>query len=170
MNIQTVLDFNYNFRKGESFDQCWGSWSVGSARFWLPGSVSVDPHIFAGKISTKNCKKTFFLLLNPKSEILEKKIDYQNCLISVWFVKFKDKNCEKNNKNLKIIFCSKDSVNLIEMTWIRIRIKIKWILSTALDPTYPILLTPSLTVFGDISIKLIYFFIFSFGCYVMRWM
>ena len=53
-----------------------GSGSVGSARFWLPGSGSAkicgstNPDQ-GGKISTKNCKKTF-LLLKPKSELLKK--------------------------------------------------------------------------------------------------
>jgi len=45
--------------------QSLGSGSVGSARFWLPGSGSAkicgstdpDPR---GKISTKNCKKKLF--------------------------------------------------------------------------------------------------------------
>jgi len=32
----------------------------------------------------------------------------------------------------KLVFVKKNSVNLYEMTWIRIRIKIKWILSTGL--------------------------------------
>ena len=53
-----VLPYNCSF----SFKQCLGSGSVGSARFWLPGSGSAkiygstdpDPR---GKISTKNCKK-----------------------------------------------------------------------------------------------------------------
>ena len=53
--------------------QCLGSGSVGSARFWLPGSGSAkicgstDP---GGKISTKSCKKNF--LSKPKSELLSK--------------------------------------------------------------------------------------------------
>ena len=60
-------------------NQCLGSGSesVGSARFWLPGSGSAkirgstdpDPK---GKISTKNCKK-IFLLLKLKSELLKKR-------------------------------------------------------------------------------------------------
>jgi len=63
-------------KESSSLIQCLGSGSVGSARFWLPGSGSAkicgstdpDPR---GKISTKNCKKTF-LLLKPKSELLKK--------------------------------------------------------------------------------------------------
>jgi len=55
-------------------NQCLGSGSVGSARFWLPGSGSAkicgptdpDPK---GKILTKNSKKKSFLLQNPKSEL-----------------------------------------------------------------------------------------------------
>jgi len=57
--------------------QCLGSGSVGSARFWLPGSGSTkicgstdpDPR---GKKSTKNCKKKT-LILNPKSELLKER-------------------------------------------------------------------------------------------------
>jgi len=59
------------------FNQCLGFGSVGSARFWLPGSGSAkicgstnpDPR---GKKSTKICKKKTFLLLNPKYELLKK--------------------------------------------------------------------------------------------------
>ena len=69
-----------------SVEQCLGS--VGSARFWLPGSGSAktcgstnpDPR---GKISTKNCKKKL-ITLKPKFE----KKDYKNFLISEWFIKF----------------------------------------------------------------------------------
>ena len=56
-----------------------GSGSVGSARFWLPGSGSAkicrypDPR---GKISTKNGKKNFFTP-KPHSELLKKR-DYKN--------------------------------------------------------------------------------------------
>ena len=60
------------------FKQCLGSGSesVGSARFWLPGSGyakifgSTDPDP-RGKISTKNCKKKI-LISKPKSELLKK--------------------------------------------------------------------------------------------------
>jgi len=54
------------------FKQCLGSGSVGSARFWLPGSgfgsakicgfTDPDPR---GKMLTKNCKKKLFYSLNP---------------------------------------------------------------------------------------------------------
>ena len=65
-------DFNETEKK-----QCLGCGSVGSARFWLPGSRSAkicgstdpDPR---GKKSTKNCKKKTYLLLKPKSELLKK--------------------------------------------------------------------------------------------------
>ena len=59
------------------FKQCLGSGSVGSARFWLPGSGyakifgSTDPDP-RGKISTKNCKKKI-LISKPKSELLKKR-------------------------------------------------------------------------------------------------
>jgi len=42
--------------KTKSYKQCLGSGSVGSARF---GFLDPDPDP-RGKISTKNCKKTFF--------------------------------------------------------------------------------------------------------------
>ena len=64
----------------KTYQQCLGSgsWSVGSARFWLPGSGSrkicgstnLD---LRGKISTKNWKK-IILLSKPKSELLKKEI------------------------------------------------------------------------------------------------
>jgi len=51
---------------------------VGSARFWLPGSRYGSAKIYGstdpdprGKISTKNCKNNFFLLLKPNSELLK---------------------------------------------------------------------------------------------------
>ena len=51
--------------------QCLGSGSVGSARFWLPGSESAKicgstAPDQRGKISTKNWKKNFF---TPKTQI-----------------------------------------------------------------------------------------------------
>jgi len=60
-----------------AFEQGLGFGSVGSARFWLPGSGSAkicgstDPDL-RRKISTKNCKKKTFLILKPKSELLLK--------------------------------------------------------------------------------------------------
>ena len=55
----------------QDYGQCLGSGSVGSARFWLPGSGSAkicgstdpDPR---GKISTINCKNNFF---TPKTQL-----------------------------------------------------------------------------------------------------
>jgi len=50
---------------GEERKQCLGSGSVGSARFWFPGSGfakicgSTDPDT-RGKISTKTAKTNFF--------------------------------------------------------------------------------------------------------------
>ena len=47
-----------------------------------------------GKISIKNCKKKPYLLLKPKTELLIKRRDYKNFLISEW-MKFQDKNMRK---------------------------------------------------------------------------
>ena len=99
--------------------QCLGSGSVGSARFWFPGSWSAkicgstDPR---GKILTKNCKENPFLLLKPKSELLKKR---EIIKVSSFLNGFRIKISEKKS-NLKIIFCYKNSVNLKEITWIRI--------------------------------------------------
>ena len=51
--------------------QCLGFGSVGSARFWFPGSGSVkirgsEDLDQRGKISTKNCIKNFF---TPKTQL-----------------------------------------------------------------------------------------------------
>ena len=77
-----------NFFKLDFSMQCLGSRSIGSARFWLPGSGSgyakicgstdSDPKSFFCSfwlifyINQKLQKKTF-LLLKPKSELLKKK-------------------------------------------------------------------------------------------------
>ena len=87
-----------------------GSGSIGSARFWLPGSGygsakicgSTDPDP-RGKISTKNCKKNFFTL---KTQIwtFEKKKDYKISSFLDGSSRFRIKISEKNKtKNLKII-------------------------------------------------------------------
>ena len=80
-----------------TFTQCLGSGSVGSARFWLPGSGSgsgsakicgsTDPNP-KGKKQQKTAKKNLFLLQNHKSELLKNKKDYKNFLISEWSIKF----------------------------------------------------------------------------------
>ena len=73
-------------------NQCLGSGSVGSARFWLPGSGSgkicgsTDPDS-SGKISTKNCKKKLFSSQNSMLDYWEKKY-CKTFLISEWFIKF----------------------------------------------------------------------------------
>jgi len=94
----------------ETKDQCLGSGSVGSARFWLPGSGSAkicgstdpDPR---GKISTKNCKKKTVLLLKPKSDFEKREIIKISSFLN-GSLSFRIKICEKNKtKNLKIIFC-----------------------------------------------------------------
>ena len=54
---KTTFDFNFDFYQ-----------SVGSARFWLPGS---------------------------ESELLKKKRDCKNFPIPEWFIKFQDKNKRK---------------------------------------------------------------------------
>ena len=74
-----------------------GSGSMGSARFWLPlakicGSMDQDSR---GKISTKNCKKHFFLL-KPKSLTFQKR----KIIKISWFKKFWDKNMQKNKTKI----------------------------------------------------------------------
>ena len=86
-------------QKIKRFRQCLGSGSgsVGSARFWLPGSGfakicgSTDPDP-RGKISTKNCKKKKFYSQNPNPNYWK---NYKNFLISEWFIKFYHKNKRK---------------------------------------------------------------------------
>ena len=74
------------------FHRCLESGSVGSARFWLPGSGSLkicestDPEQRA-KFQPKTEKKNFFTL---KTQIwtFDKKRDSKNFLNSEWFIKF----------------------------------------------------------------------------------
>ena len=72
-----------------------GSGSIGSARFWLPGSGSAKIWTFEKSEIMK-----ISLILNGSSSFRIK--------------------ISKKTKTFKIIFCSKNSVNLKEMTWIRI--------------------------------------------------
>ena len=76
-----------NFFKLDFSMQCLGSRSIGSARFWLPGSGSGYAKICGSTDSDPKTAKKTFLLLKPKSELLKKK-DYKNFLISEWFIKF----------------------------------------------------------------------------------
>jgi len=62
-----IFPLFYNLYDFESENQCLGSGSVGSARFWPPGSKSGSAKICGsmdpdprGKISTKNDKKNFY--------------------------------------------------------------------------------------------------------------
>ena len=69
--------------------QCLGSVSVGSARFWVPGSGSAkiyrspDPR---GKISIKRAKKLFYSQ-NPNLNYWKREI-INISLIYKWFIKF----------------------------------------------------------------------------------
>ena len=137
--------------------QCFGS--VGSVRFWLPGSGSGSSKICRstdpdprGKITTKNCKKKTFFTPKPQIWTFEKReiIKFSSCLNGS--SSFRIKTSEKKlNIKFENYFLLKNSVNLKDMTWIRIqilffhcgsriririRIKIKWILSTALYDAY----------------------------------
>ena len=63
-------------------NQCLGSGSDGSARFWLPESESAK----RSKYQPKTEEKKTCLLLKPKYELL-KKTDYRNFLISQRLIK-----------------------------------------------------------------------------------
>ena len=69
-----------------------------------------------GVINQKLPQKKLFYSQKPNLNFWNKR-DYKYFLISERFIEFQDKN---KTKNLKIIFCYKNSVNLRKMTWIRI--------------------------------------------------
>ena len=97
--------------------------SVGSARFWLPGSGSAKTCVSRDKMSIKNCKKNLFLLSIFKYEPMKNRL----IIIISWFLlngaNFNMKESEKTRQKIwKFCFVKKKSANLKEMTWIRIRI------------------------------------------------
>ena len=106
------------------------------------GFLDPDPQKYADpRIRIKGVKYQNFFTPKTKIRTFEKKRDYKISSFLNGSSSFRIKICEKNKtKNLKIYFFLKNSVNLKEMTWIRIhffqcgsriRIKIKWILCTA---------------------------------------
>ena len=73
-----------------------GSGSIGSARFWLPGSGSKKKNI-----KQKLQNKLFYT--NPKSKLLKKR-DFTNFLTSEWLIKFYIKKSQERRKII-IQFC-----------------------------------------------------------------